>query len=161
VRFSFARNAGGLALPALLVAASIVTVLVVVGIAALLPKQTAAIVPSGATGGASDSGSATAPRASGPGSGGSTKPGAPVGTRPRVSGSASTAARSTRTPTPPPATSPPPTGTGHYPAWQANHGYAAGDRVSYAGRDYQCLQAHTSQVGWEPPNTPALWRALT
>ena len=22
---------------------------------------------------------------------------------------------------------------------------------------YKCLQAHTSQVGWEPPAVPALW----
>ena len=26
---------------------------------------------------------------------------------------------------------------------------------------YQCLQAHTGQVGWEPENTPALWKELT
>jgi chitinase len=61
---------------------------------------------------------------------------------------------------PPPPPSPTPTGTGQYPAWQANHAYATGDRVSYAGHDYQCIQAHTSQVGWEPPNVPALWQAL-
>jgi chitodextrinase len=48
-----------------------------------------------------------------------------------------------------------------YPAWQANHGYAAGDRVSYAGQDYQCTQGHTSLSGWEPPYTAALWQALT
>jgi hypothetical protein len=60
--------------------------------------------------------------------------------------------------TPPP--SPTPTGTGHYAAWVAGHAYATGNRVSYAGHDYQCLQAHTSQVGWEPPNAPALWQAL-
>jgi len=32
--------------------------------------------------------------------------------------------------------------------------------VSYNGHNYQCLQAHTSLVGWEPPNVPALWQAL-
>jgi chitinase len=65
---------------------------------------------------------------------------------------------------PPPTTSttttPPATETGNYPAWTANHAYAVGDRVSYAGHDYQCIQAHTSQVGWEPPAVPALWQLL-
>ncbi|WP_349290090.1 carbohydrate-binding protein [Thermoanaerobacterium thermosaccharolyticum] len=23
---------------------------------------------------------------------------------------------------------------------------------------YKCIQAHTSLVGWEPPNVPALWQ---
>ena len=35
-----------------------------------------------------------------------------------------------------------------------------GQVVTYAGRSYQCRQAHTSLVGWEPPNVPALWLAL-
>jgi chitinase len=64
---------------------------------------------------------------------------------------------------PPPTTSPPsptPTGTGQYPAWQANHWYNVGDRVSYGGHNYSCIQAHTSLIGWEPPNVPALWQAL-
>jgi chitinase len=65
---------------------------------------------------------------------------------------------STSPPNPPP--SPSPTGTGQFPAWQADHAYVVGDRVSYAGHDYQCRQSHTSQVGWEPPNVPALWLAL-
>ena len=25
---------------------------------------------------------------------------------------------------------------------------------------YQCLQAHTGQIGWEPENVPALWKEL-
>ena len=56
--------------------------------------------------------------------------------------------------------SPTPTASGQYPAWVPNHAYAIGDRVSYNGHNYQCLQAHTSLVGWEPPNVPALWQAL-
>ena len=28
------------------------------------------------------------------------------------------------------------------------------------GRLYRCRQAHTSQAGWEPENTPALWAAV-
>ena len=45
-------------------------------------------------------------------------------------------------------------------AWAANVAYAAGARVTYGGHTYQCIQAHTSQVGWEPPNVPALWSDL-
>ncbi|WP_346124025.1 carbohydrate-binding protein [Micromonospora coerulea] len=45
------------------------------------------------------------------------------------------------------------------PAWAPNTAYAIGARVSNAGRTWQCRQAHTSLVGWEPPNVPALWLA--
>jgi chitinase len=54
-----------------------------------------------------------------------------------------------------------PTSTGSYAAWQANHAYKVGDLVSYGGHNYKCLQAHTSLVGWEPPNVPALWQLLS
>jgi chitodextrinase len=67
----------------------------------------------------------------------------------------------TTTPTPTPTTTtttPTPTATGAYPSWTANHAYAVGDRVTYANHNYQCIQAHTSLVGWEPPNVPALWQ---
>ncbi len=47
-----------------------------------------------------------------------------------------------------------------FPGWQANTAYAAGSMVMYNGVSYQCLQAHTSQTGWEPPNAPALWRGI-
>lgn len=49
---------------------------------------------------------------------------------------------------------------GQYPAWAPGVAYHIGDRVSYAGLNYQCQQAHTSIVTWEPPNTPALWVRL-
>jgi chitinase len=42
-------------------------------------------------------------------------------------------------------------------AWAANTAYATGVAVSYSGHNYTCIQAHTSLVGWEPPNVPALW----
>src|SRR5438874_2595873 len=42
-------------------------------------------------------------------------------------------------------------------AWAPNTAYAVGALVTYGGHTYKCQQAHTSQVGWEPPNTPALW----
>ena len=65
----------------------------------------------------------------------------------------------TATPTSTP-TGTPTGGTGHYAAWVPDTAYHVGDRVSYNGLDYQCQQAHTSIVTWEPPNTPALWSRL-
>lgn len=44
------------------------------------------------------------------------------------------------------------------PAWQPNTAYAVNALVTYNGSTYKCLQAHTSLVGWEPPNVPALWQ---
>ena len=38
--------------------------------------------------------------------------------------------------------------------------YAIGQKVSYNGEIYQCIQAHTSEPNWEPPVVPALWEAL-
>ena len=48
--------------------------------------------------------------------------------------------------------------------WQAGVDYALGDSVFYPdenGTEYACITAHTSQTGWEPPNTPALWQKKT
>ncbi|WP_255298456.1 glycosyl hydrolase family 18 protein [Brevibacillus dissolubilis] len=42
-------------------------------------------------------------------------------------------------------------------AWAPNTAYKVNDYVSYNSVTYRCLQAHTSLVGWEPPNVPALW----
>ncbi|OPH50440.1 carbohydrate-binding protein [Paenibacillus ferrarius] len=42
-------------------------------------------------------------------------------------------------------------------AWAPNVSYAANDTVTYSGSSYKCIQGHTSLVGWEPPNVPALW----
>ncbi len=44
-----------------------------------------------------------------------------------------------------------------FPAWEADTAYAVNERVRYGGKLYKCVQAHTSQTGWEPPNVPALW----
>ncbi len=65
----------------------------------------------------------------------------------------------TRPPTTAPTTNPttPPGGT---TTWVPNHAYKVGDMVTYSGVSYRCLQAHTSIVTWEPPNTPALWQRL-
>ena len=43
------------------------------------------------------------------------------------------------------------------PAWAPNTPYAINAKVTYLGSVYQCRQAHTSLVTWEPPATPALW----
>lgn len=42
-------------------------------------------------------------------------------------------------------------------AWACPVAYAEGDRRSYGGKVYKCRQAHTSQEGWKPSATPALW----
>ena len=44
-----------------------------------------------------------------------------------------------------------------FPAWAADTSYELGVRVRYDGKLYKCVQAHTSQAGWEPPSVPALW----
>lgn len=44
-----------------------------------------------------------------------------------------------------------------FPAWAAGTSYALDERVRCGGKLYKCVQAHTSQTGWEPPNVPALW----
>ena len=44
--------------------------------------------------------------------------------------------------------------------WAAGIDYIVGDEVAYPdaeGELYICLQAHTSQEGWEPPAISALW----
>ena len=41
--------------------------------------------------------------------------------------------------------------------WQPNTFYKAGDQVSFNGFIYQVLQAHTSQVGWEPSKVSSLF----
>ena len=60
------------------------------------------------------------------------------------------------TATPKPTATPTPSGSA--PAWVVNHAYAIGDLVTYQGLVYKCIQAHTSQVDWQPPNVPALWQ---
>ena len=47
-----------------------------------------------------------------------------------------------------------------FPAWAYPHDYAAGERVNDGGALYKCRQAHTSQEGWNPSLTPALWAAV-
>lgn len=44
-----------------------------------------------------------------------------------------------------------------FPVWAADTEYAADVRARYGEKLYRCVQAHTSQIGWEPDKTPALW----
>lgn len=41
--------------------------------------------------------------------------------------------------------------------WAIGVDYTVGKRVRYNDKLYRCVQAHTSQEGWEPSNAPALW----
>lgn len=47
--------------------------------------------------------------------------------------------------------------------WREGASYVVGQTVTYQGRTYRCLQAHTAWVGagWTPATTPALWQPLT
>lgn len=47
-----------------------------------------------------------------------------------------------------------------HPHWTAGVDYTAGCKVQYVGKLWRCLQAHTSQEGWEPENAPALWEEI-
>ena len=44
-----------------------------------------------------------------------------------------------------------------YPEWAAVQAYTAGYKVQHGGKLWRCLQAHTSQDGWEPDSAPSLW----
>ncbi|QXJ19759.1 lytic polysaccharide monooxygenase [Actinomadura graeca] len=63
----------------------------------------------------------------------------------------------TAPPTAPPA-SPPPTTPPASGTWTTGTAYSAGDKVTYGGVTYECLQPHTAISGWEPASTAALWR---
>ena len=45
-------------------------------------------------------------------------------------------------------------------AWAIGESYYIGDIRTYDGKLYECIQSHTSQEGWEPPNVPALWERV-
>ena len=44
--------------------------------------------------------------------------------------------------------------------WDTGIYYSIGDKVTYNGDTYECIQAHTSLIGWEPSNVPALWKKV-
>ncbi|MFD3546518.1 carbohydrate-binding protein [Streptomyces sp. NPDC058655] len=63
-----------------------------------------------------------------------------------------------QTPSPSPTATPPGPSTPPGGTWAPGTSYRTGDRATYAGAAYTCVQAHTAAPGWEPPNVPALWR---
>ena len=44
-----------------------------------------------------------------------------------------------------------------YPAWEPDQDYLINERIKYENKLYRVVQAHTSQNGWEPPTTKALF----
>ena len=42
-------------------------------------------------------------------------------------------------------------------AWTVGTAYEVGQRVSYDGKVYKCLQAHTAQADWTPDVAASLW----
>lgn len=44
--------------------------------------------------------------------------------------------------------------------WAVGVAYQIDDEVTYQGITYRCRQAHTSQIGWQPPAVLALWLPL-
>ena len=47
-----------------------------------------------------------------------------------------------------------------YPTWTADITYGTDFKVSHGGKLWRVRQVHTSQVGWEPENAPALWEQI-
>ena len=47
-----------------------------------------------------------------------------------------------------------------HPAWAPGTEYPAGRKVQRSGKLWRCMQAHTSQPGWEPEHAPSLWEQI-
>ena len=47
-----------------------------------------------------------------------------------------------------------------YPEWTENTAYTAGHKVRRNDKLWRVVQAHTSQVGWEPENAASLWEQI-
>ena len=47
-----------------------------------------------------------------------------------------------------------------YPEWAENAEYTAEYKVQHNGKLWRCIQAHTSQTGWEPENAASLWTEI-
>ncbi len=47
-----------------------------------------------------------------------------------------------------------------YLEWETDTAYTAGHKVQRNGKLWRVVQAHTSQVGWEPENAASLWEAI-
>ena len=44
-----------------------------------------------------------------------------------------------------------------FAVWASGTEYTVDQRIRYGDKLYRCVQGHTSQEGWEPDKTPALW----
>ena len=44
-----------------------------------------------------------------------------------------------------------------YPKWKTGIAVSAGDRLRHKGILYKCIQPHTTQETWIPPDSPSLW----
>jgi len=60
--------------------------------------------------------------------------------------------------TPPPNLTSPESPNLTSPEWQNNRTYQVQDSVTYQGKQYTCLQAHSSNPSWTPEVTITLWR---
>ena len=47
-----------------------------------------------------------------------------------------------------------------YPEWASGVAYTTGYKVQHGGKLWRCVQARTSQAGWEPENAAALWTEI-
>ena len=47
-----------------------------------------------------------------------------------------------------------------YQEWQPGQDYPIGYKTQRGGKLWRCLQAHTSQTGWEPENAASLWEQI-
>lgn len=63
----------------------------------------------------------------------------------------------TPTPKPVPTPTPKPTPVPSIFPWSTNKSYTIGQKVTYNGCIYMCIQSHFSQIGWTPDVVPALW----
>lgn len=50
--------------------------------------------------------------------------------------------------------------SGQTAAWAPGTAYKVGDLVTYEGKTYKCIQAHTALEGWTPAAVPALWNLV-
>ena len=48
----------------------------------------------------------------------------------------------------------------YYPQWKTLFDYKVGYKVQYNNKLWEVIQAHTSQLGWEPDVTASLWKQI-
>ena len=47
-----------------------------------------------------------------------------------------------------------------FPTWTIGIAVTVGERYQYADKLYKVVQAHTTQAGWTPDATPAMWAVI-